>query len=97
MYVSIIYLLYTWGLDVLVSKLKKLLACYFEVREMRKRFFKYWGIVFTLQCFWKLKFAISFTEAISNRIIHRKHVDLNDIDLQKSGFLFSKQTHFVSK
>lgn len=41
MYVSIIYLLYTWGLDVLVSKLKKLLACYFEVGEMRKRFFKY--------------------------------------------------------
>ena len=58
MCVSIIYLLYIWGLDVLVSKLKKLLACYYEVREMRKRFFKYWGIVFTLQCFWKPKFAM---------------------------------------
>ena len=58
MCVSIIYLLYIWGLDVLVSKLKKLLARYYEVREMRKRFFKYWGIVFTLQCFWKPKFAM---------------------------------------
>ena len=46
------------GLHVLVSKLKKLLACYYEVREMRKRFFKYRGIVFTLQCFWKPKFAM---------------------------------------